>query len=271
MADLSPALRTDLDFAVSQYGLAVEDLPRDHEGKSLEERLCTLVETGEAWCGSPFRRHDLRSVDADVWQLFPENPVTAREQSALIEEVGDLLHRDEQFRRSPAPSLVKFSDLPRAEHVGALDGLLRFIDGTGPAPDVDEAAWTDLGLFEQAAELVPALREAERAVRTRAELIQDLSTGKLPQATARFVRDALGSEACGLRNADLILAGYQVKAQNLRDAVQLEAERLRPHFQLAERIRQVRDDLNRIDEALHWPGPWQDAPARQRQNVVAAA
>jgi len=267
MADLSPALLTDLEFAVGRWGLTLDEVPRDHEGKSIQDRLAALVADGESWCGSSFRRQDLRSERANVWELFPENPATAREQCELMDEVGELLHREEQFRQGPTPSLILFSDLPRPEHMAALEQLLAYIDGTAPAPEVVEESWTDIGLFEQAADVVPPLRAAEEAVRVRAALVQELVSGQVPPVSAAIVRRALDSDEGGLRNADITLAGYQVKAQNLRDSVELAIERLRPHFLLAERIRQVRDDLNRIDDVLHWPGHWRQAPTLLSQTV----
>jgi len=268
MAELSPALLTDLEFAVGRWGLTVDRVPRDHEGKTIQDRLRMLVDDGEAWCGCTFDRHDLRAEHANVWELFPENPATAREQSELMEEVGELLDRESGFRQGPAPSLVPFSVLPRAEHVASLERLLAYIDGVAELPELDEGAWTDLGLFQQAADIVPALRDSQEAVRVRAALVRELAEG-LPEMTAVIVRRALDSDADGLRNADITLAAYQVKAQNLRDTVELALGQLRPHYALAERIRQVRDDLNRIDDVLHWPGQWRNAPTRFRETVPA--
>ena len=260
MADLSPALHADLAFAVGRYGLSVAEVPLDHTGKSIADRLTMLVDGGESYCRSTFRKTDLRSEHGDIWQLFPENPATAREQNDLIDEVGELLREEETFRQGPSPSLIRHSDLPRAEHVAALEHLVAFIDGTGDAPEVVANWWTDTTLFDEASETVPALRAAEEASRIRELLVAELTSGAVPAASAIYVRKALDSDVDGLHNADITLAGYRVKAAALRDQAELALHALRPHFRVAERIRQVRDDLNRIDDVLHWPGSWRTAP-----------
>jgi hypothetical protein len=260
MKDLSPALAADLAYAVGRYGLTVADIPRDHEGRTITDRLAMLVETGESYCHSEFKRTDLRSDTACVWHLFPENRKTVAEQTQLIDEVGELLKDEEEFRIPPRTSVVRHSELPRREHVEALQRLLIAVDGHGELPTIDPSVWSDTSLFDEAATVVPGLRRAEETANTRAALISELTAGTVPPASTVFVRRALDSEADGLRNADITVAGYRVAASRLRDAAQLALDTLLPHYAIAERIRQVRDELDLIDDALHWPGPWRTAP-----------
>lgn len=260
MSDLSPALMADLAFAVSRYGLTVTDVPRDHQGKTITDRLSMLLDGGESYCHGSFRKTDLRSEHASVWSLFPENPATIQAQHQLIDEVGELLEQERSFREPPLTCIVKGSELPRPEHTAALEALLAYIDGYGDAPEIVRTAWSDTELFDQAAAVIPGLRDAEQAVATRERLVAELAEGSVPPASAVYVRRALDSDADGLRNADITLAGYRVSTARLRDAVELTLEGLRPHLRAAERIRKVRDDLDLIDGALHWPGPWRTAP-----------
>ena len=260
MTDLSPALMSDLRFAVSRFGMNVEDVPRDHQGKTITDRLAMLDADGESYCHGEFRKTDLRSEHASVWDLFPENPVTLQTQNDLIDEVGELLQEEREFRSTPRPCIVRGSGLPVRAHVDALETLLSYIDGTGDAPVIECEMWADTSLFEEAQNIVPGLREAEIAAITREQLVAELVSGTVPAASAVYVRRALDSDADGLRNADITLAGYRVSAERLRDAAQLALDALLPHFALAERIRAIRDDLDLIENALHWPGAWQTAP-----------
>ncbi|WP_431798592.1 hypothetical protein [Microbacterium kunmingense] len=270
MTHLSPALLTDLEYAAGRYGLTVAEVPRDQEGRTITDRLAMLVETGESYCGSEFRTTDLRAESGVVWQLFPENRKTVEEQIRLIDEVGDLLRDEEEFRTPPRLSLVRQSDLPRREHVDALRAVLGAIDGNGDVPVVDANMWADASLFEEAATIVPVLREAERAAAARAALIAELVSGRVPPVSAEYVRKALDSEVDGLRNADITVAGHRVAAARLRDAAHLALDALLPHYEVAERIRELRDDLDLIDDALHWPGHWRQAPRRATpQRLVA--
>lgn len=267
MNDLSPALRADLDYALARWGVRVEEVPRDREGKTITDRLAMLLADGESYCGSEYTRRDLRRDDACVWELFPENRDTLRAQTEMIEEVGQLLRQDEAFRAPPHAPLIRRSELPRAEHVAALERLLSALDGVSALPAIDERSWADTSLFEEAAEIVPGLRAAEAAAAERAALIAELASGDVPPLAAVYVRKALDSEVDGLRNADVTLAGYQVAAARLRDAAGAALDDLRPHFAVAERIRQLRDELNSIDDAVHWPGDWRTAP---RRNTVGS-
>jgi hypothetical protein len=182
----------------------------------------------------------------------------------MIDEVGNLLRQNESFHAPPHAPLIRRSELPRAEHVAALERLLSALDGPTDLPTIDERSWVDVSLFEEAAEVVPGLRAAEAASAERAALIAELASADVPLLAAVYVRNALDSEADGLRNADVILAGYQVAAARLCDATVTALGDLRPHHAVAERIRQLRHDLNLIDDALHWPGPWHTAPRRPR-------
>ncbi|SDH53859.1 hypothetical protein [Microbacterium sp. 77mftsu3.1] len=261
MAELSPALAADLAYAVSRWGLRVEDVPRDHEGKTISDRLEMLVDAGESFCGSAFTRLDLRTDGKVVWELFPENPATLQAQADTIDEASELMGKEQAHREAASTSVVRRSMLPTAEHVTAMQALLAFIDGEdGTVPEANEELWSDATLFEEAAIAVPGLREAEKAVATRAQLIAELSEGRVPPTSAVYVRRALDSEEDGLRNADITLAGHRVSVVRLRDAAQQVLDELLPHYQLAEQIRQARDDLDAIEVAMHWPGDWQSAP-----------
>lgn len=268
MADLSPALATDLDYALAQYGLTVTDVPRDHEGRSIVQRVQMLDETGSSYRHSTFRKSDLRNPEACLWELFPENPATVEAQSALIDEVGELLHREHEFRDPPGRTLVRHAVLPRPEHLANIEQLLAYVDGTADAPAVDLSAWGDAELIERVLAAVPHLRDAEQTAALRATLIDELASGAVPPASAVFVRRALDSESEGLRNADITVAAHAVTVANLRDALVRVLEDLRPHVAVSERIRQVRDDLDRIDDALHWPGAWVSAPTRKADALI---
>ena len=260
MNDLSPALLADLRFAVSRYGLAVEDVPRDHQGKTITDRLAMLHADGESYCHGEFQKTDLRSEHANVWELFPENPATIKARHDLVNEVGALLEQELSFRLSPHTSVVRGSDLPTWVHVDTLERLLSYIDGTGDMPDIDPAMWPDDTLFAETLAVIPGLRDAEVAAITREHLITELATGAVPPVSAALVRRALDSDTAGLRNADITLAAYRVSASRIRDGAERTLEAVKSHFDVAERVRQVRDDLDLIDQALHWPGPWQTAP-----------
>lgn len=258
---LSPALLSDLHFAVSRHGLSIEAVPRDHQGKSITDRLAMLDADGESYCQGEFRKSDLRAEHSSVWDLFPENPDTQQAQSRMMDEVGRLLEEERSFRLPPRTCLVRGSGLPVQEHVDTLRQLLSYLDGTADAPLVDESLWADVTLFEEATIAAPELRTAEVASITREQLIAELASGAVPAATAAFVRRALDSDLDGLRNADITLAGCQVRVGRVRDAAERALEELAPHFEVAERVRALRDDLDAVAGALHWPGPWQTAPA----------
>ncbi len=257
MADLSPALLEDLRYAVGRYGLSILDVPHDHQGKSIGERLMMLVEDGAAYPGCTFKRTDLRNENASVWELFPVNTATVNAKNDLVDQAARLMGREQELRNGPRPAMVK--QLPERRHVAALEQLLAFIDGNGEIPDIDADEWADLELFERAALIIPELRDAEAAAHTRAQLIQELAQGLVPPASEVYVRQALDLDG-RLRNADVTLAAYQVTGARLREAVELALEDTRTHFDVAHRLRQVRDDLELIDDAIHWPGPWRTAP-----------
>ena len=260
MTALSPALVADLKFAVARYGLTIQDAPRDHQGRTITDRLEMLVDDGESYCNGEFRKTDLRSEHANVWDLFPENPATISAQHELIDEVGELLEQERLFRVPPKTSIVRGSDFPRREHVAALEALIGYCDGAPEPPEWEPSMWSDATLFEEANTVIPGLRAAQEAAETRRTLVAELASGAVPPASAFYVRRALDTDSEGLRNADITLAAYEVSAARLRDAAQLTLDALIPHFEVAERIRQVRDDLDAIDDALHWPGPWRTAP-----------
>lgn len=260
MDTLSPALLSDLRYAVSRFGMDIEDVPRDHEGMTITGRLALLQSDGESYCNGEFRKTDLRSEHGNVWELFPENPATIQAQHDLTEEVGELLEKELMMRLSPHSRSTRGSDMPVRAHVDSLVGLLGYIDGSAGAPEVDPEMWAEMSLFEEALNVVPGLREAEVAAITREQLVAELASGAVPAASAVYVRRALDSDTDGLRNADITLATYRVAVGRLRDAAQLALDSVMAHFAVAERIRKVRDDLEAIDRSLHWPGPWQTTP-----------
>lgn len=260
MNDLSPALLSDLQFAVSRYGLTVEEVPRDHEGKSITDRLTMLLADGESYCHGEYRKSDLRAEHNCVWELFPENPTTVRDQARLIDEAGNLLAQEQEFRVPPRPSIVNWSELPHPGHVAVLEAELAYIDGRGDEPVIDPEMWVDVTLFTAVHSIVPGLRDAEMAAITREQLVAELASGAVPPASAGYVRRLLDSDTDGLRNADITLAGYRVSAANMRDAVQMALNTVREHVAVAEQLRQTREDLEAIDQALHWPGDWRTAP-----------
>lgn len=260
MTTLSSALQSDLEFALSRYGITTNDIPRDHEGMSIDERLSALDQTGESYRYSPFKKTDLRSPEACPWDLFPENPATVDVQSALVDEVGELLHDEATFHTPPHVPMVSTAELPRTEHVNALEQLLAYIDGEAERPEISLGLWSETQLIEDALNDVPPLREAQAAVALRETLVHELTAGHVPPASAVFVRRALDSETDGLRSADITLATHSVVVANVRDRLELALASLREHYAVAERIREVRDTLDRIDEALHWPGDWWAMP-----------
>lgn len=261
MNDLSPALLSDLQFAVSRHGLRIDDIPRDHQGKTITDRLAMLHSEGESYCHSEFRKTDLRAEHASVWDLFPENPDTLRDQARLMDEVGHLLEEERSYRLPPRTSIIRGSELPTPAHLDTLRQLLSYLDGTAEMPSVEQSVWADVELFDEAAVAAPELRAAEVASITREQLVTELTSGAVPAATAMFVRRALDSDMDGLRNADITLAGCRVRVGRIRDAAERALEELTPHVTLAERVRALRVDLETIDRALHWPGTWQTAPA----------
>lgn len=260
MTDLSPALLADLRFAVSRYGLTVEEVPVDHQGKTITDRLAMLLRDGESYCGGEFAKTDLRSENSCVWELFPENPHTTRVQDQIMQDVGELLERERTQHLPPRSCILPGSLMPEQAHLDTLRQLLAYIDGVGDAPVVDPRMWADVSLFDEAETIIPGLRAAEVAAITREQLVSELASGAVPAASAVYVRRALDSDDDGLRNADITLAGYRVSAGRLRDAALLAADALEPHVQIADQIRAARADLELIEGALHWPGPWQTTP-----------
>lgn len=236
--------------------------PRDHEGMSITQRLQLLEEHGRSYPDSTFTKADLRRDGACVWELFPENPAAAGAQAELVELAAELMHDEAAFSDPRSVQNCVYVGLPTLGHVQSLEALLRYLDGAEEPPAFDRGAWRDASLFEAASEAVPALRAAAETVRVRGLLIAELAAGTLPETSALFVRKALDSEAEALRNADITLAARQVTVDNLRDQVVLVLETLRPHYEIAERIGRVREDLDRIDEVIHWPGSWRTAPSQ---------
>ena len=261
VAELSPALMTDLVYALSRYGIEVQDVPRDHEGLSIVDRAQRLIEDGSAHSGCDFRLTDLRREDASVWDLSPENPDTVEEQERLMDDVHDLLSREGRMRGADALSIVLNGELPRPEHMSFLVALRAYLDG-GDEPGFEPAIWSDTELVESVLESVPPLREAQRQSELRGKLVHELATGAVPPAAEQVTRMTLDSEAFGLRNADITLAAHEVAVANLRDALQATIDALTPHLDLADRLRAANADLDAVEQALRWPGDWRSAPKR---------